>query len=161
MKKDFNWLASELARQADSEHDLTVAQASHAVKTLREVARFAPDEVAEILGLGHVMPPLGVCLPCKWVSCSNGNRVLVRLRNGQCVTVELLGCHIEEQPSQKATHFLESLFEKDGALRVCLSVTWQWESLQAPVSGHIYIGTESVSEIMVRHGFATKEKPDG
>lgn len=166
MKKDFRWLASELARQtmdsgADSTLDLTVAQASHALKTLREIARFAPDEVAEILGLGHTMPPLGICLPCEWISCSNGNRVLVRLPAGQCVTVELLGCRVVEQPPQKATHFLESLFEQDGALRVCLPVTWQWESMQAPVPGYIYIGTENVSDIMVRCGFATKEKLNG
>lgn len=157
MRKDFNWLASELARQADSEHDLTVAQASHAVKTLCEVARFAPDEVAEILGLGHIMPPLGICLPCEWVSCSHGNEVLISVLAGRRVHVQLRDCCVFEQPPQKATRFLESLFEKDGNLRVCLPPTWQWDSEESWERGRIYIGTESVSEIMVRRGFATKE----
>lgn len=183
MQKGFNWLASELARKtadskADDTLDLTVAQASHVLKTLRNVTRFAPEAVADVLDLAvdrpHAMPPLGVTMLCEWVSCQDGDTVNVRLKIGpQQVAVKLIGCHtlgIHTEEGRKAEHYLESLFEKDGELRVHFPLTDENDTQNLveilrsfafqPADGHVYIGTENVGEMMVRNGYATREKRD-
>ncbi len=174
MQKDFDWLVSELVRQTrDSE-----VEARHTIETLREIARFEAGAVADILGLAdlesrHIVPPLGVCLPCEWASCPTAHTVQVRLRAGQNVVVELIGCHVPNvavKEGLESLHFLMSLFERDGRLRACFPLADD-EDTEAlvrvlrplayeTIAGCIYIGTENVSEIMVQHGFATKERQD-
>ena len=174
MKKDTNWLVSELVRQTrDSD-----AEARHTIETLREVARFEPNAMADVLGLTglesrHMFPPLGIYLPCVWVSCWDGDTVNIRLRAGQQIAVKLIGCQtlgIHTEEGRKAAHFLESLFEKDGELRVCFPLVDEHDTQELvhvlrsfafqPTAGSVYIGTENVSELMVRRGYATKELPN-
>lgn len=172
MKKNHTWLASELARQTKNNED----EAGYMLGRLREIARFEPGVVCAVLGLAvdqsHVMPPLGICLPCEWVSCRDGDTVNIRLRTGQQIGVKLMDCHIPDRNTKgclEANHFLESLFEQDGPLRAWFPLVDENDVhklvhiLQSfafeLASGRIFIGTEDVSEIMVQRGFATREEP--
>lgn len=120
-------------------------------------------------------PPEGLCLPCKWLSNRDGDTVVVELRTGQQLIVRLLDCWCEElttQAGRDAKHWIDSLLEEnDDPLHVFLPLPRDrnhdgriditdllHQASFDRVLGRLFIGTEDVSGMLVRHGHAVVEK---
>lgn len=122
-----------------------------------------------------ILPPEGICVRCEWEKARDGDTVEVRLRTGQTCAIRLIDCWAEEKRTdagRRAAHFLESLLEEndeqlwvwfpplkdtdgDGVLdlkEILAQMTFD------RVPGRLFIGSEDVSELMIRHGLATREK---
>lgn len=121
------------------------------------------------------LPPKGICVDCKWEKARDGDTVELRLRTGQTIAVRLLGINCPEkntQEGQDAKHFLESLLEEndnplslwlpplkdtdgDGILDV-KEILSQMTFDRVP--GVLFIGTQDVGGILIRHGHAATLK---
>lgn len=128
-------------------------------------------------------PPEGICLRCQWHCVRDGETVEVRLlRTGQVCAVRLVDCWVDRlatEAGRKAHAFLLSLLEKnDDALHVWFKpgegsthcVIDSPELVRRAPSqsvwvaptfwGRLFIGTEDLSEVMVRHGHAAAERSE-
>ena len=118
----------------------------------------------------------GLCVPCEWVRNRDGDTVEVRLRTGQVVAVRLQDCWVAElntKEGEKAKAFLDDLLSQwDSAIRLGVplphdtdndGVVDVTELLKQVVSfdrvvGRLWLGSEDLSEYLVRHGYATRTK---
>jgi len=124
-------------------------------------------------------PPYGVCLPCRVEKVHDGDTVHVRVYDPKTghtgltvLQVRLLDCWAPELKSKvageaarglKAKEFLESLLADEDKIAVFIPLQPGWSILSITtlgrVLGRLFIGTEEVAPIMIRHGHATAKKP--
>ena len=117
------------------------------------------------------LPPKGICVSVAWERCRDGDTVEVRLRTGQTVAVRLKGIDCPERRTPEghaAKQFVDSLLERndepltlwlpplsdtdgDGVLDVKEALA---QMTFDRVPGVLFVGTEDVGGILIRHGHA-------
>lgn len=118
------------------------------------------------------LPPYGLCSPCRVRRVIDGDTVEVSLPESDRVwPIRLLDCWAPERNTvegQAAKLFAQRVVdEAEGELSLFVPAPESGLRLMqvltmGRVLGHIYVGTEdTLSEIMVRSGHATREKPKG
>lgn len=121
-----------------------------------------------------IRPEHGLCVPVKVIRVYDGDTVHVRLydpedkREGlKTWHVRLLDCWApevkgpEREDGLKAKAFLEDLLRDEEDVSVFVPRQPKANILDAMttmgrVLGRLFIGSQDVSEVMVRHGYATK-----
>ena len=123
-----------------------------------------------------ICPPEGLCLRCTWVKNRDGDTVEVRLRSSQVVAVRLMECwaiEMDKEGGLDAKEWLDSLLADTGrTLRIWIppakdhdgdGVVDIKEVLRDVsfdrVVGRLFYGSDDVSELMVKAGYATAKKP--
>ena len=121
------------------------------------------------------LPPPGHCLPCEWVRNRDADTWIMRLRTGQEVAIRPIGFWAVKktlEAGRAALAFVNSLFEeedegfhvyfpltedKDGNGIIDVTDILKRFSFDR-IPGHVFLGTENVSDIMMRHdhGYRTK-----
>lgn len=115
------------------------------------------------------LPPYGLCLPCRVRRVIDGDTVEVSLPGSDRIwPIRLLDCWAPERNTvegQAAKAFAQRVVdEAEGELSLYVPAPEDGFRLleiltMGRLLGHIYVGTEdTLSEIMVRSGHATKEK---
>lgn len=125
-------------------------------------------------------PPLGICLTCQFVRVRDGDTVELKLGTGQIIAVRLIDCWCEETDDRDlfrrakaiaARDFLADLLSEedlavyfppvpDANRNGIIDFTDITKALSFDrVPGRLFVGTEDVSQLMVRAGHATASKP--
>lgn len=114
------------------------------------------------------LPPSGLCLPCRVVKVRDGDTVEIQLPGSEHVwAIRLLDCwapELHKQGGPEAKEFAQNLVDDVDETHVWIPAPKQVINLLANLTfdripGHIFISTrETLSEVMVRCGHATKEK---
>jgi endonuclease YncB( thermonuclease family) len=117
-----------------------------------------------------LLPPYGLCLPCKLHHVRDGDTVVVTVLDGvREWAIRLIGCwapELSEQLGQRAKAFAESLLENGDPLSVWIPAPENVHNLLANLTfdripGHVFIGTEhTLAERMIQAGFAWATKPE-
>lgn len=135
-----------------------------------------------------MLPPYGLCLPCRFVRARDGDTIEVSLLGGLVWAIRLIDCWCLEPLRGTSAERALGVTAKEYAARCCdeaqqLSVwipapermaehlkTLELESELRPVNllrwltfdrlpGHIYVSSEErLSDLMVRAGFAARTK---
>lgn len=117
-------------------------------------------------------PPEGICTRVQWVRNRDGDTVVVRLKTGQECAIRLMGIDCPELGTRRgdqAARFLNELLAGEDGQELLLwippirdvngdGVLSIPEILQQTtfdrVPGRLFIGTEDVTDILERHGYA-------
>lgn len=112
-------------------------------------------------------PPHGVCLPCQLDRVIDGDTVSVRCLD-RIWHVRLLECWApetrgpEKPEGLESKSFLEDLLAEEEDLSVFIPHAEHGNMMHAftmgRILGRLFVGTEDVSAIMVRHGLARVTK---
>ena len=115
------------------------------------------------------LPPYGLCLPCVYIRCVDGDTIVVTRRGSDWKwRIRLLDCWAPERRTKAgkaATQFAKSILE-ESADELSAFVPFP-KKVKNPlqifsmrrVLGHIFVGTErTLSEMLVDAGHATKKK---
>lgn len=115
------------------------------------------------------LPPYGLCLPCRFVRCRDGDTVEIAFCGSDRVwAIRLIDCWCAEKSlaeGREAKQYAEKILEQVDRLSVFVPAPKDVHNLLHNltfdrVPGYLYVTTDrTLNEMMVLGGHATKEKP--
>jgi len=115
-------------------------------------------------------PPVGICIPVRYVRCRDGDTVEVSLPKSEYVyAVRLADCwcpEMREEGGVAAKEFAESVLDNTESLHLFIPLDGVGVNILAALTtfdrvvGELWVSsTKTLNEMLIEAGYASREKP--